>query len=146
MLLVGATDAEHAFYSPDSGIDWNVIVLLLGMMIIVAVLKRTGSSSTWRSGGQTRPRSAVSGHGDLVLVTGERQRSLDNVTTVLLVAPVTFLVCDRLGVPVVPFLIAEAMPATSAAPRPGRRPTQHHHRQPRQLSYNDFLVHLTRSS
>jgi Na+/H+ antiporter NhaD/arsenite permease-like protein len=42
MLLIGATDAEHAFFSEEAGIDWNVIFLLLGMMLIVAVLKRTG--------------------------------------------------------------------------------------------------------
>jgi hypothetical protein len=42
MLVIGATDAEHAFFSPDSGIDWNVIVPLLGMMLIVAVVKHTG--------------------------------------------------------------------------------------------------------
>ncbi len=45
----------------------------------------------------------------LVLVTAVASAVLDNVTTVLLIAPVTFLVCERLGVPVVPFLIAEAM-------------------------------------
>src|SRR4051812_49207379 len=42
MLAVGATDAEHAFFSEESGIDWNVIFLLMGMMLIVGVLKRTG--------------------------------------------------------------------------------------------------------
>jgi hypothetical protein len=42
MLLIGATDAEHAFFSEESGIDWNVIFLLLGMMLIVSVMKRTG--------------------------------------------------------------------------------------------------------
>ncbi|MGH8966878.1 MAG: SLC13 family permease, partial [Actinomycetes bacterium] len=42
MLLIGATDAENAFFSEQSGIDWNVIFLLLGMMLIVAVLQRTG--------------------------------------------------------------------------------------------------------
>ena len=42
MLLIGATDAEHAFFSEEAGIDWNVIFLLIGMMLIVAVLKRTG--------------------------------------------------------------------------------------------------------
>ena len=42
MLLIGATDAEHAFFSPDAGIDWNVVFLLLGMMLIVAVLRHTG--------------------------------------------------------------------------------------------------------
>jgi hypothetical protein len=40
MLLVEATDAEHAFFSEEAGIDWNVIFLLLGMMLIIAVLQR----------------------------------------------------------------------------------------------------------
>src|SRR4051794_7021060 len=42
MLALGATDGSAAFYSHDSGIDWNVIFLLLGMMVIVGVLKKTG--------------------------------------------------------------------------------------------------------
>ena len=43
----------------------------------------------------------------LVLITAVASAALDNVTTVLLVAPVTLLVCARLGVPPVPFLVAE---------------------------------------
>ncbi len=42
MLLIGATGAEDAFFSAHTGIDWNVLFLLLGMMLIVSVLKRTG--------------------------------------------------------------------------------------------------------
>ncbi|MEY4437366.1 MAG: hypothetical protein RL100_830, partial [Actinomycetota bacterium] len=42
MVLLGATDAEKAFYSHETGIDWNVIFLLLGMMIIVGVIHKTG--------------------------------------------------------------------------------------------------------
>ena len=65
MLLIGATDAEHAFFSEEAGIDWNVIVLLLGMMLIVAVLKRTGAVRVPRDlGGETRPGPTVPGHGD----------------------------------------------------------------------------------
>lgn len=108
MLAIGATDAEHAFFSEDAGIDWNVIFLLLGMMLIVAVLKRTGLFeyvAIWAAKkAKGRPfRMMVI----LVLVTAVASAGLDNVTTVLLVAPVTFLVCERLGVPVAPFLIAE---------------------------------------
>ncbi len=33
MLAIGATDDVSAFYSEDSGIDWNVIFLLMGMMM-----------------------------------------------------------------------------------------------------------------
>ncbi|MDQ7905069.1 ArsB/NhaD family transporter [Phytohabitans sp. ZYX-F-186] len=144
MLLVGATDAEHAFFSETAGIDWNVIFLLVGMMLIVAVLKRTGAFeyvaiwATKRAGGRPFRVMVL-----LVLVTAVASAFLDNVTTVLLVAPVTFLVCERLDVPVAPFLIAEVMasniggtstlvgdpPNIIIASRGG-------------LSYNDFLFHL----
>lgn len=110
MLLIGATDAEHAFFSPESGVDWNVIVLLIGMMIIVAVLRRTGLFeylAIWavkRARGRPYPVLVI-----LVVITAVASSGLDNVTTVLLVAPVTLLVCDRLGLPAAPFLIAEVM-------------------------------------
>ena len=144
MLLVGATDAEHAFFSEEAGIDWNVIFLLLGMMLIVAVLRRTGVFeyiAIWAAKrAQGRPFRVMV---ILVLVTAVASAALDNVTTVLLVAPVTFLVCERLGVPVAPYLIAEALasniggtatlvgdpPNIIIASRAG-------------LSYNDFLLHL----
>ena len=42
MVLFGIVDAETAFYSDETGVDWNVIFLLLGMMIIVSVFKQTG--------------------------------------------------------------------------------------------------------
>jgi anion transporter len=144
MLVIGATDAEHAFFSEHSGIDWNVVFLLLGMMLIVSVLQRTGIFeylAIWAAKrAQGRPFRVMV---ILVLVTAVASALLDNVTTVLLIAPVTLLVCDRLGVPVAPFLIAEALasniggtatlvgdpPNIIIASRAG-------------LSYNDFLVHL----
>jgi Na+/H+ antiporter NhaD/arsenite permease-like protein len=110
MLALGVTNAEHAFFSEDSGIDWNVIFLLLGMMLIVGVLKRTGLFeyvAIWaakKARGRPFPIMVI-----LLVVTGVVSAALDNVTTVLLVAPVTLLVCDRLGVPPVPFLIAEVL-------------------------------------
>jgi Na+/H+ antiporter NhaD/arsenite permease-like protein len=144
MLLIGATDAEHAFFSEEAGIDWNVIFLLLGMMLIVAVLQRTGVFeylAIWaakRAKGRPFRVMVI-----LVFVTAIASAMLDNVTTVLLVAPVTFVVCGRLGVPVAPYLIAEALasniggtatlvgdpPNIIIASRAG-------------LSYLDFLVHL----
>jgi Na+/H+ antiporter NhaD/arsenite permease-like protein len=145
MLLIGATDAEHAFFSQDSGIDWNVIFLLLGMMLIVSVLKRTGAFeylaiwSVKRARGRPFRVMVI-----LVLVTAFASALLDNVTTVLLIAPVTFLVCERLNVPFAPFLIAEAMASniggtsTLVGDPPniiiGSRGG---------LTYTDFLVHLT---
>ena len=144
LLVIGATDSGHAFYSHASGIDWNVIILLIGMMLIVAVLRRTGVFefvAIWAAKrARGRPfRLMVL----LVVMTAVASALLDNVTTVLLIAPVTLLVCDRLGVNPVPFLIAEVMasniggtatlvgdpPNIIIASRAG-------------LSFNDFLVHL----
>jgi Na+/H+ antiporter NhaD/arsenite permease-like protein len=144
MLVIGATDAGHAFFSEEAGIDWHVIFLLLGMMLIVAVLRRTGVFdfvAIWaakRARGRPFPVMVL-----LVLVTALASALLDNVTTVLLIAPVTFLMCERLDVPVAPFLIAEVLasniggtatlvgdpPNIIIASRAG-------------LSFNDFLVHL----
>jgi len=42
MIIIGATNADAAFYSHETGIDWDVIFLLLGMMIIVGVIHKTG--------------------------------------------------------------------------------------------------------
>lgn len=144
MFLIGATDAETAFFDPEAGVDWNVLFLLLGMMLIVGVLKRTGVFefiaiwSVKRARGKPFRVMVI-----LVLVTAIASALLDNVTTVLLIAPVTFLVCERLGVPVIPFLIAEALasniggtatlvgdpPNIIIASRSG-------------LTYSDFLIHL----
>lgn len=144
MLLLHITDAGGAFFSPHSGIDWNVIFLLLGMMVIVSVLRRTGVFeyvAIWAAKrARGRPyRLMVM----LVVLTATASALLDNVTTVLLVAPVTFLVCERLALRPEPYLIAEVMasniggtatlvgdpPNIIIASRGG-------------LSFNDFLVHL----
>ncbi|CAG7646453.1 ArsB/NhaD family transporter [Actinacidiphila bryophytorum] len=144
MLLVGATDDTSAFYSVDSGIDWNVIFLLMGMMMIVGVLKRTGLFeylAIWSvKKARARPfRVMVM----LIVITATASALLDNVTTVLLVAPVTLLICERLALPAAPFLIAEVFAsniggiATLVGDPPniiiGSRAG---------LTFNDFLVHL----
>ncbi|GES33610.1 ArsB/NhaD family transporter [Streptomyces angustmyceticus] len=144
MLVVGATDDASAFYSAESGIDWNVIFLLMGMMMIVGVLKKTGLFeylAIWSvKRARAKPfRVMVM----LVVITAAASALLDNVTTVLLIAPVTLLVCERLALPAAPFLIAEVLasniggtatlvgdpPNIIIASRAG-------------LTFNDFLVHL----
>ncbi len=144
MLAIGASDGDVAFFSQDAGIDWNVIFLLLGMMVIVGVLKQTGLFeyvAVWaakRAGGRPYRVLVL-----LCTMTAVASAALDNVTTVLLVAPVTLLVCDRIGVRPEGFLIAEAMasniggmatligdpPNIIIASRSG-------------LSFNDFLLNL----
>ena len=103
MLLLHITDAEKAFFDEHTGIEWNVIFLLLGMMVIVAVLRQTGVFeyvAIWAAKrARGRPyRLMVM----LVLITAFASALLDNVTTVLLIAPVTFLVCERLGLRAAP--------------------------------------------
>lgn len=144
MLALGLSDAHTAFFSEDTGVDWNVIFLLLGMMIIVSVMRETGVFeylAIWaakRARGRPYPLMAL-----LVLITAGASALLDNVTTVLLVAPVTILICQRIGLAVVPYLIAEVAasniggtatligdpPNIIIASRGG-------------LSFNDFLIHL----
>ncbi|MFH9090447.1 ArsB/NhaD family transporter [Streptomyces sp. NPDC017673] len=144
MLAIGATDDKSAFFSEHSGVDWNVIFLLMGMMMIVGVLKKTGLFeylAIWAvKRAQARPfRVMVM----LIVITAVASALLDNVTTVLLIAPVTLLVCERLALPAAPFLIAEVFasniggiatlvgdpPNIIIASRAG-------------LTFNDFLVHL----
>lgn len=90
------------------GIDWNTILLLLGMMLYVGIVARTGALQ-W-----VAVRCAKLARGEpvrvmvlLAIVTGMLSAGLDNVTTVLLVAPVTLLLCEALGVSPIPMLLAE---------------------------------------
>ncbi|WP_330999605.1 ArsB/NhaD family transporter [Aeromicrobium terrae] len=107
MVVVGVVDAETAFFNYESGIDWNVIFLLFGMMVIVGVLKQTGIFeflALWAARtSKGRPyRLLVL----LVLVSATVAPILDNVTCVLLVAPVTLSVCRQLGLDPAPYLIS----------------------------------------
>jgi Na+/H+ antiporter NhaD/arsenite permease-like protein len=145
ILAFGVASSEDAFYSHDTGVDWDVIFLLLGMMIIVGILRQTGVFeyiAIWaakRAKGSPFRVMVL-----LVLITAFASALLDNVTTVLLIAPVTLLVCERLGVSPVPYLIAEVFssnlggsatligdpPNIIIASRSG-------------LTFNDFLLHMT---
>jgi Na+/H+ antiporter NhaD/arsenite permease-like protein len=144
MVVIGVVDSKVAFFSEETGVDWNVIFLLLGMMVIVSVMRQTGVFeylAIWSAKrARGRPFAVMV---MLVVITAVASALLDNVTTVLLVAPVTLLVCERLGTSPVPYLIAEAMasniggtatlvgdpPNIIIASRSG-------------LTFNDFLIHL----
>jgi len=97
---------EDAFQS----IDWNVIFLLISMMVIVGITKSTGlfqyvaiKTAKAAKGDPIRILVALSG------VTALFSAFLDNVTTILIIAPVTILIAVELGISPVPFLISEAM-------------------------------------
>ncbi len=110
MVAIGSVRGHDIFFSEDTGIDWNVIFLLFGMMVMVGVLRQTGVFefvAIWSAQrARARPfRMMVL----LVLITAVASALLDNVTTVLLIAPVTLLLCERLGLNPIPFLLAEVM-------------------------------------
>ncbi|MBI5933988.1 MAG: citrate transporter [Chloroflexi bacterium] len=134
------------FYSEEKAleaIDFNTLGLLLGMMILVAMLEPTGFFQ------YLAVLAARSSKGNpkrlfflLAVITTVLSMFLDNVTTVVLIAPVTLLICEILGISSLPFLITEALISNiggvatlvgdppnvliaSAAP----------------LSFNDFLIH-----
>ena len=107
MVVLGVVNAETAFFDPHTGIDWNVIFLLFGMMVIVGVLKQTGLFeflALWAAQqSEGRPYKLLV---LLVLVSATVAPILDNVTCVLLVAPVTLSVCRQLGLSPAPYLIS----------------------------------------
>ncbi len=144
VLGLGVVGSEDAFYSHDTGVDWDVIFLLLGMMIIVGVLRKTGVfefTAIWAA--KRAKGSPLRVMILLVLITAVASALLDNVTTVLLMAPVTLLVCDRLNVNPVPFLIAEVLASNigGAATLIGDPPNIIIGSRAG-LSFNDFLVNM----
>ncbi|NLU50407.1 MAG: hypothetical protein GXX09_08360, partial [Syntrophomonadaceae bacterium] len=105
-IVLGILSQEQAVRA----IDFNTIGLLVGMMIITGITRKSGVfeylavKSAKLAGG--RPAAMLVA---LSLVTAVASAFLDNVTTVLLIIPVTFSITDRLGVSPVPFLVAEIM-------------------------------------
>jgi len=99
-------DTNKAF----SVIDWNVIFLLISMMIIVGITKKTGVFQ------YVAIKAAKFAKGDpmailvlLSLITALFSAFLDNVTTVLIIAPVTMLIAVELGISPVPFIVSVAI-------------------------------------
>lgn len=136
--------SHDVFYSHETGIDWDVIFLLLGMMIIVGVLRQTGVFEYTAIWAAKRARgSPLRIMVLLVLVTAVASALLDNVTTVLLIAPVTLLVCDRLAISAAPFLMAEAFASNigGTATLVGDPPNIIIASKA-DLTFNDFLVHV----
>jgi len=108
MIILPAIDAPDVYYSQETGIDWDVIFLMLGMMIIVSILQHTGVfeyGAIWAA--KRANGSPVRILIMLTLVMAMASALLPNVVSVLLIAPVTLLVCDRLAINPVPMLIAE---------------------------------------
>jgi Na+/H+ antiporter NhaD/arsenite permease-like protein len=106
MVLLGIISQEQAF----EAIDFNVIFLLAGMMILAGIVRKTGVFG-WLA---VRAARVAGGDGYRVLVvlsliTGIASAFLDNVTTVVLVGPITLFLAARLGMSPFPLIVSEIL-------------------------------------
>jgi Na+/H+ antiporter NhaD/arsenite permease-like protein len=141
MMLTGILDQDSAI----AGQDFNTLALLIGMMLLVAIARPSGMFqylAFWSA-------KAARGHPGyllalLTLVTAVVSAALDNVTTVLLIAPVTLVITNELKLPAFPFLFSEVLGSNigGTATLIGDPPniligsaTG--------LSFNAFIIHLT---
>lgn len=105
-VTMGIINQELAYEE----VDWNVIFLLIGMMVIVGITKKSGLFQ------YIAIKAAKLVNGDPVkililfsLVTAILSALLDNVTTVLILTPVIILISVELGLNPTPFIISSAM-------------------------------------
>jgi Na+/H+ antiporter NhaD/arsenite permease-like protein len=106
VILLGIVNQQRAF----GAVDWNVIFLLFGMMVIAGVMRRTGIF------GWLAIRTVRIGRGDplailllMAAVTALVSAFLDNVTTVVLLVPVTLYIANTLRISPIPFVLAEVL-------------------------------------
>ncbi len=127
------------------GVDFNTLGLLTGMMIVVAITRRTGVFqflAVWSA-----KKVGARPWGILVMlsvVTMVLSALLDNVTTVLLIAPVTLLITEELDIPPYPFLFAEILFSNigGTATMIGDPPNILIGSLVEDIGFNDFLFHL----
>jgi Na+/H+ antiporter NhaD/arsenite permease-like protein len=141
MVLIGALDQAEAL----KGIDWNTIGLLTGMMILVSISRRSGMFEYLAIWSAQAAKASPAGILLLLqLTTAFVSALLDNVTTVLLIVPVTLAITRELRVPPYPFLFAEIFASNigGTATLIGDPPNILIGSQVG-LSFNEFVIHLT---
>jgi Na+/H+ antiporter NhaD/arsenite permease-like protein len=140
MITLGVLNQEAAI----RGIDFNTLGLLTGMMVVVAISRRSGMFqyvAVWSA-----KKVKADPWGILVMlsvVTAVFSALLDNVTTVLLIAPVTLLITEELDMDPYPFLFAEIFASNigGTATLIGDPPNIMIGSAVK-LSFNDFLLNL----
>ncbi len=140
MIIGGVLTQEAAM----RGVDFNTLGLLTGMMVIVAITRRTGIFQFLAVWSAKRVKADPWGIlVMLVLVTAILSAMLDNVTTVLLIAPVTLLISEALKLSPYPFLFSEIFASNigGAATLIGDPPNIMIGSAVG-LSFNDFLINL----
>lgn len=110
MISLGIVSQDEAFYSHEFGVDYNVIFLLIGMMVIVNVTRETGLFEILAIWAAKRAKAQPFRMVVLLsLITAVLSAMLDNVTTVLLMAPVTLEIAKRLELNPLPLLLPQAL-------------------------------------
>ncbi len=141
MILLGVLNQEAAV----RGIDFNTIGLLVGMMMIVSITKRTGVFQYLAIWSAKKVKANPAGILIILqVVTAVASAFLDNVTTVLLVVPVTLVITEELGVPPFPFLVTQVFASNigGTATLIGDPPNILIGSQVG-IPFNDFVIHLT---
>ncbi|RCW43029.1 ArsB/NhaD family transporter [Paenibacillus prosopidis] len=141
MVVLGIVDQETALHH----IDFNTLGLLVGMMIIVGITAETGLFkyiaivAAKRAKGEPT-RILIS----LALITAVGSAFLDNVTTVLLMVPVTFSITRQLRVNPIPFLITQIIASNvgGTATLIGDPPNIMIGSAVKELSFMDFIINL----
>ncbi len=112
MVLLGHAMGFYDQHAALAYIDFNTIGLLMGMMMLVGMLGDTGFF------GYLAIKTAKMSKGSyyrlltlFILVTGFASAFLDNITTILLMAPVTITIAEELEINPVPFVISEGIAA-----------------------------------
>jgi Na+/H+ antiporter NhaD/arsenite permease-like protein len=140
MLIMGLVEQSEAF----SFIDFNTIGLLLGMMILVGIVKKTGlvelaavRAITLSAGSPVRLLVLLSS------LTALLSAMLDNVTTVLVMGPIMLAVCDALDLNPMPFALSMIFASNigGTATLVGDPPNILIGSAAR-LSFNDFLLNM----
>jgi Na+/H+ antiporter NhaD/arsenite permease-like protein len=141
MVLIGVLDQELAI----DAIDWGTLGLLVGMMVIVGLTERTGVFT------YVALRVAQLSRGSpfrlvflLAVVTGVLSAFLDNLTTILLIVPITLLLADLLRVSPIPLVLVEVLASNigGTATLIGDQPNIMIGTRIEELSFLDFIVNL----
>ena len=126
-------------------VDWNVIFLIMGMMIVIAVVERTGifqwlAFMAYRiSGGRIWLLMPI-----LMVVTGVGSAFLDNVTTMLLMTPITIQIAMAMGLNPLALLMPEVMASNVAGISTlVGTPTNILIGSYAGITFNDFMTNLT---
>ena len=140
-IILRILDQHEAF----SAIDFNTIGLLTGMMVMVSIIKKTGLFQYLAIKISKLSQGKIfSLLFFLSITTGILSSVLDNVTTIILIVPVTLAICENLEISPVPLVLSEIFASNigGAATLIGDPPNIIIG-SAAQLSFMDFIINLT---